>query len=169
MMIARGSLGIARLASAAWVGAALLFVVTAVREVRDPSFDTLTKDQLALDRFPAYYLFGFVLVSVAFVGALTAKRSRPVRVATVLLALALGVMIGDFLRVYQPLVEMVNPPGRAKPAEFQEYHRRSMWLNTCNVGLCALASVLLCFDRTERSSLGTTSGQSMEPKGQEPA
>ena len=58
----RLGLAVARLASAAWVGAAMLFVITAVREVRHPGFDSSTKDTLALLRFPAYYAFGFVVV-----------------------------------------------------------------------------------------------------------
>ncbi len=71
---------VARLASAAWAGAAVLFVITALREVRHPGFDSATKDTLALLRFPAYYAFGFILISVALAGAVLALgRSRPER------------------------------------------------------------------------------------------
>jgi hypothetical protein len=153
MMISRFGLGIARLASAAWVGAALLFVVTAVREVRDPIFNSTTKDSLALDRFPAYYAFGFALVSLALVGAVAAMAAggRSIRVAAALLGVALAVMIGDFVSVYRPLLEMVDPPGRAKPADFEDYHRRSMGLNTFNVGLCAVAALLLCWHHPSKA------------------
>jgi hypothetical protein len=41
-------LTISRLASSAWVGAATLFVVTALQEVWHPGFDSVTKDSLAL-------------------------------------------------------------------------------------------------------------------------
>ena len=58
----------------AWVGAAILFVVTSVREVQSTDFDSNTKDHLALLRFPAYYLFGFTLVPVASVGAIVSSR-----------------------------------------------------------------------------------------------
>lgn len=152
MMISRAGLRVARLASAAWVGAALLFVVTAVREVRDPAFDSTTKDALALDRFPAYYAFGFALLTLALFGAIAAmpSRGRSIRVAAAFLGVALVVMIGDFISVYRPLLEMVNPPGRAKPADFEDYHHTSMYLNAANVGLCAVAAILLCWHDLRR-------------------
>ena len=55
-------LTISRLALAAWVGAASLFVVTAIQEARSTEFDSITKNALAALRFPAYYAFGFALV-----------------------------------------------------------------------------------------------------------
>jgi hypothetical protein len=158
----RLGLVVARVASAAWIGAAALFVVAALREVTHPEFDTATKDALALLRFPAYYGFGFTLVPVAIGGGLvamcsgrpdarnptTAKISRPglkrrVRTAVVLLVVSLVVMIADYIAVYRPIASMITPPGRTKAAEFQSLHRASIWLNVCDVGLCAVAAVLL--------------------------
>ena len=72
----RIGLAVARLASAAWVGAAVLFVIIAVREVRHPGFDSAAKDTLALLRFPAYYASGFLVVSVALAAM---NGGRPVR------------------------------------------------------------------------------------------
>jgi len=60
-------LTIARFALAAWVGAALIFVVTAIQEVRYPGFDSETKSAVATIRFPTYYVFGFGLVIVGLV------------------------------------------------------------------------------------------------------
>jgi hypothetical protein len=151
----RLGLTIARLSAAGWVGAASLFVVTAVREVMHPGFDSVTKDALVLLRFPAYYVFGFSLVGVAFVAALGASclqsdSRRRTWIASGLLALVLLLMAADFVTVYSPMAEMITPPGRAHVAEFQSYHRLSMWLNVGHVGLCAIAAVLLCWpgDRT---------------------
>jgi hypothetical protein len=164
----RLGLTIARLSATAWVGAAALFVVTALREVRHPGFDSVTKDTLALLRFPAYYEFGFTLVGLALVGALVAsigrrwtdtKESanpnpvsgiRRVRVASGLLALVLLMMLADFVAVYRPMVAMITPPGRAYAAEFVSYHRMSIWFNSADVGLCAVAAVLLCWPDCRR-------------------
>jgi hypothetical protein len=169
---------LARFASAAWVGAAVLFVTIAVWEVRYPEFDSATKDTLALLRFPAYYVFGFVLVGTALLGAVLAFAStRPLNAsredsgrsaenrggkkrlgATAgLLAISLALMVADFFAVYRPMVEMITPPGRARPAEFRTYHRASVWLNTADVALCAVAAVLLCwparYDRRETTEI----------------
>ncbi len=146
----RVGLTVARFAAAAWVGAALLFVVTAVREVRNPAFDSATKDALALLRFPAYYVFGFTLVTLAFVAGLGSYCLRPrgrgrICLAAGLLAMALVVMGIDFVSVYRPMAGMITPPGRAHLAEFRTYHRASEWLNVGHVGLCALAAVFLCW------------------------
>jgi hypothetical protein len=163
----RVGLTVARFAAAAWVGAALLFVVTAVREVRNPGFDSATKDALALMRFPAYYVFGFTLVTLALVAGLGSYCLRPrggrrICVAAGLLAMALIVMGIDFVSVYRPMAEMITPPGWAHPAEFRTYHRASVWLNVGHVGLCALAALFLCWPeplvRAEHSDIAAAGG-----------
>jgi hypothetical protein len=148
--VGRFGLAVARLAAAAWVGAAALFVVTAVREVTFPGFDAATKDQLALLRFPAYYVCGFALVGIAFLGAVVASlgsrpRAKKVGFAAGLLAVTLVALAGDFVAIYRPMAEMITPPGRVHVAEFRDYHRASVWINVADVGLCALAAVLLCW------------------------
>jgi hypothetical protein len=146
----RVGLTVARFAAAAWVGAALLFVVTAVREVRNPVFDSATKDALALLRFPAYYVFGFTLVTLALVAAvgsycLRTRGRQRIGLAAGVLVIALVLMGIDFVAVYRPMVELITPPGRAHLAEFRSYHRASVWLNVTHVGLCAVAALLLCW------------------------
>jgi hypothetical protein len=156
--VSRLGLLVARFASAAWVGAALLFVVTAVREVLHPGFDSATKDELALLRFPAYYACGFTLVTCALLGALAAASGpsgrRPLGIAALVLALVLVLLTGDFLAVYRPMVAMLTPPGQAHAAEFRTYHRLSMWLNVAHVGLCAFAALLLCWPPDRREVAG---------------
>jgi hypothetical protein len=147
----RMGLTVARLAAAAWVGAAVLFVLTALHEVRHPGFDPATKDTLALLRFPTYYAFGFVLVSVALAGSLfglvgRAKgQRRRIVVAASLLGLVLGLMVADYAAIYLPIVGMITPVGRARSAEFDGYHRASIVINACDVALCGLAAALLCW------------------------
>jgi hypothetical protein len=148
--VRRLGLAIARLATTAWVGAAALFVVTAVREVMHSGFDSATKDQLALLRFPAYYGFGFVLLALALAGTAGAwkaagKSRLRIRLAGGLLGLALALMAADFVAIYRPMAEMITPPGRTHVAEFRPYHRASVWINVIDVGLCGVAAVLLCW------------------------
>ena len=59
MVMSRAALTLARLLLSAWFGAAVLFVVIGVREVTHPGFDSMVRDQLAVLRFPAYYVCGF--------------------------------------------------------------------------------------------------------------
>lgn len=141
---------LARFCLSAWVGAATLFVVNGIQQVRVHEFDSAIKDRLALVRFPAYYLLGFALVglSLACLAALwrssLLSRGRHA-LATLLVVISLGVMACDYVLVYKPLERMVTPPGGAKPAEFVALHRRSEQVNTLHVGLCLLAAVVVCW------------------------
>lgn len=146
----RVCLMLARLCLSAWVGAAALFVVDGVRQVRVPEFGSAVKDRLALVRFPAYYLFGFALVglSLACLAALWCSphlaRGRHA-LATLLVAASLAIMACDYTLVYHPLERMVTPPGGVKPAEFVTLHARSEQINSLHVGLCLLAAVVICW------------------------
>lgn len=127
-----------------------MFVVIGIREVTWPAFDSATRDQLALLRFPPYYLFGFVLVGAAALatGMATLRGSIARRrgvLVLLFLSAALALMTYDYLSIYSRLAEMVSPPGQAKPAGFAVLHRRSVLVNTIDVGLCLLAALLLCW------------------------
>jgi hypothetical protein len=163
------ALTVCRLASAAWIGAASLFVVTAVVEVTHPQFDSATKDALAALRFPAYYTAGFILIPAAILGGtffvarsgasateLPRKdRSRRRMGVTVgILFFALTMMVIDYTAIYRPMAALIVPPGRPKAAEFGWYHGVSMSLNLCDVGLCAIAAVLACWP-VRREVVGT--------------
>jgi hypothetical protein len=159
--VGRFGLAVARLAAAAWVGAAALFVVTAVREVTFPGFDSATKVQLALLRFPAYYFCGFTLVGIACLGALAASlgsrpRAKKVAVAAGLLAVTLVAIAVDYVAVYRPMAEMITPPGQVHVAQFRDYHRASVWVNVGHVGLCAVAALLLCWPNRVADVAGGT-------------
>ncbi len=142
----------ARLLLAAWVGAAILFVVTGVREVTTDEVhlnQSPVKDALVVVRFPAYYTFGFLAVTGGLLATMLAGgRNLPRRrqLTTIgLLVVALLVMGADYVWIYQPLAEMVMPPGNAKPASFVALHRSSKWINTVDVSLCLIAAVMLCW------------------------
>jgi hypothetical protein len=143
----------ARLALAAWVGGATLFVITGVREVTttDPHLNQSTvRDALVAVRFPAYYAFGSTLTAVALacVALLPHKRllwklRRWMLLG--LLSVALLMMLADYVWIYRPLVEMTTPPGQARPAEFVDYHAASKWINAAGLGVSLFAAGLLCW------------------------
>lgn len=143
-------LTISRFTIAAWVGAATLFVVTGIREVTstEPAVNIpAVKDTLVNIRFPAYYGFGFTLVGVSLVATLgTGRLLSPHRRRWVLglLLLALGMMIADYFLIYQPLLEMITPPGTARKENFKIYHNASKYVNAADVALCFIAAVIVC-------------------------
>lgn len=142
------SLAVARFCVCAWIGAAALFVVSSVREVRHPHFDSTDRDVLVAVRFPAYYTFGFALVGTGLTGTLAAYGHRQfghVRtvISAILLGLAVVIMAVDYVSIYSPLLSMITPPGSSRPAEFERYHRLSEQINAVGLALCAVAGILL--------------------------
>ncbi len=142
-------LTIARFALSAWIGAAVLFVVTSVREATSPAFDSLIKNELAALRFPPYYLFGFVLVGLGLAcGAVALRRESPRRrwmLFVGMLAAALVLMFVDYFTVFLPLYELVSHPEAARDERFQRLHQASTWLNFADVSLCAVAALTVCW------------------------
>jgi len=144
MNMARFCLVIARICSAAWVGAALLFVITSVTEQMEPAFDAATRDRLALIRFPWYYGTGALLLLVAFFAALVASHKRIlIRLAAVAVFLAMCVMAADYVLVFQPLKSRLSPPGAARTPEFRQLHAWSERLNAAGFLLSMSAVALL--------------------------
>jgi hypothetical protein len=130
----------ARFAASAWVGAATLFVITSVMEVTDPRLESTVRDVLVAVRFPAFYATGAVLLGTAWLATLVARRWF----AAFVLAVTLGLMAADYFAVYQPLVELVTPPGRPRTEAFQTYHRWSEGLNGVELLLSLVAALTLC-------------------------
>ena len=65
---------------AAWVGAAVLFVITSVAEQTSEHFDSLIRDQLATIRFPLYYQFGFACLFGALIACIVSIVTAPTTV-----------------------------------------------------------------------------------------
>ncbi|HEX6985960.1 MAG TPA: hypothetical protein VF170_11320 [Planctomycetaceae bacterium] len=152
----RFSLTLARLCSAIWVGAALLFVATSVTEQVHPSFDPATKDTLALIRFPWYYGTGATLLAVAFVAAnFSGLAAWPRRSAALLLFAAIVLMAADHAFVYRPLREVLTPPGGGRGPAFERLHVWSERLNAAGFLLSATAAAVLCTAREERKATGS--------------
>ncbi len=148
--MSRIGLWLARFMLSGWCGAAALYVVTSVREQVSPKFSIAIKDELALIRFPAYYLFGFTMVGLSLLGLLiSSRRAAPPahRWSTVLVVAALVVMLADYQLIYLPLVELLNPVGQERAGEFLDaftrFHTASKYINMASVSLCVVASFLL--------------------------
>jgi hypothetical protein len=79
IVMTRFLLLLARFVLAAWFGAATLFVIVGVREIRFQQFSPTIRDELVLIRFPAYYACGFTLLGIALVSQalLIARGRRP--------------------------------------------------------------------------------------------
>jgi len=137
---------LARFLTSTWVGTATLFVITGIREVRYPEFDSATKSALANIRFPAFYAFGMTALVLAAVFAsfcLKDRRgSRLLKLALGLILFSIGLMVADLIWIYGPLVEMnlMDP----HPAAFQAYHKWSMYINFAGLACTLAAAVLLC-------------------------
>ena len=145
----RVCLTIARFALSAWIGAAALFVVTSIAEQRSTAFGSDVKNVLAAVRFPAYYGFGFVLVGLGLVGGVVGvdrlQNRRRWFALVGCLALALLLMLVDYVAVYSPLFAIVTDPSGVRDARFQQLHRWSEQINTVDVTLCLFAAIVACW------------------------
>ncbi len=106
-------LTLTRFCSCAWVGAAVLFVMTGVAEVRSPEFESATKNSLAALRFPYYYLVGFTLVGFALFGSwmLSIRRTsllKGVKSLVACMTIASILMNIDYVWVFRPLLVMMS-------------------------------------------------------------
>lgn len=139
---------LARFVLSAWFGAATLFVIIGVREVRFPEFSPTIRDQLVLLRFPMYYASGFTLLAIGLASqAILIVRGwrRPALFAACgLTALALGLMAYDYPCVYRPLEQMITPPGQSRPAAFLPLHHWSETVNAVQLGCALAAGLILC-------------------------
>ena len=116
-------------------------------------FDSTTKDLLVTVRFPAFYVCGAVLVGVGWLGVWIAGNSALLPAnrrigALVLLSVVLAVMAVDYVWIYLPLLQMVTPPGQAKPGHFRNYHEASKWINLVGLFLCLIASSIVNWPAT---------------------
>jgi hypothetical protein len=117
-------------------------------EVTRGGFDSTTKDALVAIRFPSFYLFGAVLVGLAWIGVWLSGASEDLsknrRIgALILLAFVLALMVADYVWIYLPLLSMVTPPGQSKPSSFTIYHEASKWINLAGLLTCSVATFLV--------------------------
>lgn len=145
-LMTRFSLAIGRFGVAAWIGAAVLFVVVGIREVTTPEFSTEVRDRLVLLRFPAFYVAGTILTGLGLLATAMAavlSRCTAIRIALAALVIACGLMAVDYVAIYLPLAEMITPPGQARPPAFVTLHHWSMRINTAQLTACLVAAIAL--------------------------
>ena len=75
----------------------------------------------------------------------------------ILLFCVLLLMAVDYLWIYQPLLQMVTPPGQAKPTSFMAYHVASKWINFAELALCLVVAMLINYPpQSARPRVGGT-------------
>lgn len=158
MQMQRWSQTIARLCLVAWMGAAIFFVAVAIRPIRSPELDTISKALLASLLFPGYYSFGFTLLGVGWVSTLLSKSGRfSWQLGWVTLAIVIS--ISDWLWIYTPLAEMTRRQWMeqaAPAAEFRSYHIASMCVNSASLICAIVAAVLSCLPEQASASIQTS-------------
>lgn len=150
-MLARICLSLQRFLLPAWVGAAILFVVTSVAEQQFPDFASSIKNQLALIRFPKYYAFGFVFLVASLVCSvvrlISGVRDKSTIIVFALLAIVNLMMVADFLWVYRPLADIMVDLLRPRDDEFAKYHQISKYMNAVEIVLCIVAAIIVCREK----------------------
>lgn len=137
---------LARISITAWLGAATLFVIVTVTEIRSGKLESLVLDTLILLRFPVYYLFTFSLLAVTLMAGIacwSVSRGRIGKSFTVLIALSLLILIGDYFWVYLPLEGMLTPLGVPRPHYFPFYHKLTEALNSAAMLINLIAACLI--------------------------
>ncbi|MCP4170970.1 MAG: hypothetical protein GY758_09390 [Fuerstiella sp.] len=142
------SLVLLRLLLAAWIGAAVLYVITSVAEQTSLLFDSVSRDQLATIRFPLYYGFGLGIhvagVVFAFVVWNTSTPENRRRFLVIfLLVLLSGLLITlDYSFVYLPLQQLITPPGQVRSQQFVQLHMMSRHANEVHLTVMLIAAIL---------------------------
>lgn len=137
-----------RLLLAAWVGAAVLYVITSVAEQTSSHFDSLIRDQLATIRFPLYYCFGLSIHALAVPFAFliwfnsTSQNQRRFLAIFLLVLLSSVLITLDYLLVYLPLQELITPPGQVRSQQFIQLHTLSRHANEVHLTVMLVASIV---------------------------
>lgn len=153
---ATASVTLTRLSLCFWVGGAILYVITSVAEQRSPEFDSVIRDHLATIRFPLYYVFGWGCLGIAFVTSLVAVVTNAANLRRRMLAvlgltfISTGIAIFDYQFVYNPLQELITPPGKARTQEFTALHDRSRIINEVHLSVALVAAVIACLPEKQR-------------------
>ena len=156
-MLPRICLSMQRFLLSAWVGAAVLFVITSVAEQQFEDFASSIKNQLALIRFPLYYGFGFVVLGTSLLcGAgriIKGERTSSTVIVFVLPVLANLLMAYDFQFVYRPLADIMVDLLRPRDDEFTKYHQMSKYINAVGILLTMIAAMLVCREGATRKKI----------------
>ena len=142
------SISVLRFLLPAWIGAAVLFVITSVAEQTAEDFGSVIRDQLATIRFPLYYKFGTViyigsLLACAVAWKTSAKQhGRRATIILLLMVVSAIVFAWDYFTVYSPLQALIIPPGQVRTQEFITLHNWSRHANELHLMITLAACVL---------------------------
>ncbi len=130
-----------------WVGGAILYVITSVAEQRYTAFDSSIRDQLAAIRFPLYYVYCWLTLGTSCLTAvilltITQPRSGTLLLVTTLCCASMAFAIYDYYRIYQPLLQLITPPGKARNQDFMRLHELSRHINELHLSLAAIAAIV---------------------------
>ena len=140
--ISAAAVVVMRLSLSAWVGAAVLFVITSVAEQVFPEFTSKIRDQLATIRFPWYYATGTLCCTFALsAGIVCRSLSRRLTLALIAAALASAVMAADYLYIYRPLQALIIPAGQPRTDQFEQLHTWSRNVNILHLLLVLYAAI----------------------------
>ena len=159
-------LALLRIMLAAWIGAAVLFVITSVAEQTSPEFDSLVRDQLATIRFPKYYVFGYAVHGMAAVICVALLLTGPgnfrhrVTLVFSLLLLSCLLMCADYFWVYRPLQELIVPPGQTRTQEFVRLHNLSRHANEVHLTVALLAAFVAAWPLVSQQRPADRAGDS---------
>jgi len=142
------SLVLIRFCLSAWVGAAVIFVITGVQDVTFKPFDSVVRDQLISLHFPVYYTIAWVLLVGSFLGGLGIRKKtgisrRRSNLIFCLVLIILSISLVDYFWIYSPLEAMITPPGSPRPAEFHSYHQASKYINSLIILLSLIAAFIV--------------------------
>lgn len=129
-----------------WLGAAVLFVATSIREITSPRISEASREVLPAVRFPLYYGFGISCVLLALGLTVYLLRTRvwgQIRNGTMiaLVSILALVTLADYFWVYRGLLDLMQS-GQLDGPRFELYHQLSMWVNALALGICAAAAAL---------------------------
>lgn len=135
-----------RFCPTAWVGAAVLFVLATIAMARSPEIDAEMTMTLTAIRFPVYYSMEFSLLAVAFLTGLISRKSPELgrlrgTAAVVLVGIALGMAVSDYLFIYRPLAEMMRQ--QTLTDSFRSMHEGSKHINSSIVLVTFFAALLV--------------------------
>lgn len=156
-IVADFALAALRFVLSAWVGAAVLFVITSVAEQTSPNFGMETRDQLATVRFPLYYMFGFAvhalsLVAVVLFRMFSAAGQRGRANLLMMLVVISSAMIWyDHVNVYRPLQDLIIPAGQPRTEDFKRLHQLSAYLNSTHIFVMLVAASIAVLPRSRQA------------------
>ncbi len=146
--MSRTCLMLTRLLLSGWVGASLIFILITIFIATSNQFDSEVQDKLGLIRFPIFYRLAFWMVGLSYLfhlGSFKAMKTCRIRwvVGCFLIPFLFVLGVMDYTLVTEPMLEMIDPPGMARPQRFREYHEASERMGSVIWGLSLITALMI--------------------------